>query len=54
MSNDDGGEEDRVKEIVKEIKMNPKKRKASKDIKSKEVKRLKNSSQESDDEEYVL
>lgn len=37
--------------------MNPKKRKASKDIESKQVKRLKKPSQESesdDDEEYVL
>ena len=59
VSNDTEGDqqEDSVKEIVKEIKMNPKKRKASKDIESKQVKRLKKPSQESesdDDEEYVL
>ena len=43
VSNDDDGEkeEDSVKEIVKEIKMNPKKRKASKDVQSKQVKRKK-------------
>lgn len=36
MSNDeDQKEEDNVKEIVKEIKMNPKKRKASKESQSK-------------------
>jgi hypothetical protein len=43
VSNGDDGEkeEDSVKEIVKEIKMNPKKRKASKDVQSKQVKRKK-------------
>ncbi len=58
VSNDEDEKQgDSVKEIVKEIKMNPKKRKAGKDSQSKQVnKRLKKSSQEieEEDDEYVL